>query len=377
MFSRTYTHRPIFIVLAIAILFAFALGGATVAGAAGDSGAVYTMTNAAGGNAVAVFSRAADGTLTPAGTVPTGGLGTGGGLGNQGGLILSQDHRWLFAVNAGSNEISVFQVRRDGLRLVDIASSGGELPISLTVHDELLYVLNAGGDGNITGFRFNAHGELSPVSNSTRPLSSAAPGPAQVAFRPDGRVLVVTEKDTNLIDTYTVGGDGRANGPMPQASSGQTPFGMAFDPRGRLFVSEAFGGAPDQSALSSYTVSNAGSLAVISASVGTTETAACWVVITGDGRYAYTTNTGSSSISGYRISRDGTLTLLDDDGRTAETGDGSSPIDAAVSSDSEFLYALTAGTNTIVAFQVGADGSLTPLPGISGLPAGANGLAAR
>jgi 6-phosphogluconolactonase (cycloisomerase 2 family) len=333
------------------------------------------MTNAADGNAIVIFTRAANGTLTPAGTVSTDGLGTGGGLGNQGGLVLSEGNRFLFAVNAGSNEISVLRLRPQGLSLVDVVPSGGEMPISLTVHRRLLYVLNAGGDGNITGFRIRSNGQLAPISDSTRPLSGAGVGPAQIQFSPDGDLLVVTEKNTNLIDTYTVGANGRANGPTPQPSAGQTPFGFAFGGRERLFVSEAFGGAVDQSAVSSYGVADNGDLTALDPSVGTTETAACWVVVTPNNRFVYTTNTGSGSISGYHIAPDGDLTLLDEDGRTGVTGDGSSPIDAAIGGR-RFLYVLLAGTDSIAVFQIESDGSLTSLPGVDGLPDGSNGLAA-
>lgn len=378
MFSRMFTYRPILIALALGIFSLFALGSTSAVAAAGESGAVYTLTNDVNDNAVAIFSRAADGTLTPAGTVSTGGLGTGSGLGNQGALVLNESNRFLFAVNAGSDEISVFRVLRpQGLRLVDVVPSGGDQPISLTVHRRLLYVLNEGGDGNISGFRIRPNGQLTPIADSTRPLSGAGVDPAQIQFSPDGDVLVVTEKNTNLIDTYTVGADGRTSGPTVQPSAGQTPFGFAFGGRNRLFVSEAFGGAADQSAVSSYGVVDDGNLNTLDPSVGTTETAACWVVVTGNNRFVYTTNTGSGSISGYRIAPDGNLTLLDDDGRTGVTGDGSMPIDAALGGNNRrFLYVLLAGTESIAAFRIEANGSLTPLVGIDGLPDGANGLAA-
>ncbi len=187
-------------------------------------------------------------------------------------------------------------------------------------------------------------------------------------------MLVVTEKDTNLIDTYEVDRrSGLASGPSPQASSGATPFGFAFDRRGHLIVSEAFGGAPGVSAVSSYDVDD-GVIDPISPSVGTTQTAACWIVVTRDGRFTYTSNTGSGSISGYRISRNGELSLLDADGQTGLTGPG--PTDMALTRNSRFLYSLNSGDGTVSGFRVRADGSLTPIGGASGLPSGATGLAA-
>ena len=367
---RGMLFRGIRAVFVLALLMTtFAWSGAALAASA--PGAVYVLTNAASGNAVAIFDRAGDGTLTAAGSVATGGLGTGGGLGSQGALILSDNNRWLFAVNAGSNEISSFAVDHAGLTLVDRVSSGGLRPISLTVHNDLLYVLNAGGSGNITGFRVGADGTLTPLAGSTQPLSSAAAGPAQVQFSPDGRLLVVTEKATNMIDTYTVGADGIAAGPISQPSAGSVPFGFAFDTRGRLIVSEAFG------AVSSYTVDAQGVLGVISASVPDHQRAPCWLVITKNGRYAYTANAGSDSISGYAVAPDGSLSLLDADGVTGLTGAGGHPIDMDLSQNSQYLYALNSGNGTIAAFRVQADGSLTSLTGAGGLPAGAVGLAAR
>jgi 6-phosphogluconolactonase len=338
------------------------------------AGAVYALTNAPTGNAVLVWNRAADGSLTLAGSYATGGLGSGAGLGSQGAISLSKNNRWLFAVNAGSNDISAFQVDDNGLTLVNRAPSGGTLPTSLTVFDDLLYVLNAGGSGNITGFRISRDGQLAPIADSTRPLSGAATAPGQVSFSPDGALLVVTERATNLIDTYVVDAEGRATGPATHPSSGATPFGFAFGKRGDLVVSEA-NGAPGGSAASSYDVNDDGNLELSSGSVATNQGAACWVVITKNGRYAYTANAASGSISGFQIGRDGSLGLLNADGRTGETGDN--PSDMALSQDSQYLYTRIGRTGSIGAFAVQADGSLQLLAGASGLPANSAGLAAR
>lgn len=344
------------------------------AGAQGSAGTVYTSTNQVSGNAVAVFDRAADGTLAPAGQFPTGGVGTGGGLGNQGALALSSGDRFLFVVNAGSNDVSAFRIKPGGLTLVGRVGSGGVRPISLTTSGDLLYVLNAGGSaGNISGFRVGSDGSLAAIAGSARALSAASVDPAQIQFDPTGGTLVVTEKATNAIDTYVVGTNGIASGPNVQVSVGQTPFGFAFDKRGHLIVSEAFGGTA--SALSSYGLDEGGGLDVISPSVlAASERAACWVVTTGHGKFAYTTNTGSGSISGYTIGHDGSLSLLDSDGLTAITG--GAPIDAALSQNDQFLFVLNAATRRIDVFRVEEDGSLIALPGagVGSLPAGVNGL---
>jgi 6-phosphogluconolactonase len=343
----------------------------------GNSGALFTVDNAAAANHVLAYHRATDGSLSPLGTFATDGAGTGGGLGNQGALVLSHSGRWLFACNAGSDEISVFRVTLHGLHLTDKVGSGGRRPISLAVHRNVLYVLNAGGlvgdADNVTAFLFS-HGELSPLAGSTRSLSVANTDPAQISFSRDGNVLVVTEKATSVIDTFTVNDDGLIDEHQQFASVGQTPFGFAFR-RDALIVSEAFGGAVNASAVSSYELADDGDLQVISASVPTTETAACWIVVTRNGHFAYASNTGSGTLSGYSVSRDGGLILLDPDGVTAVTGPG--PIDMALSVNSRFLYSLNSGDGTISAFRVNHDGSLSSLPGVTGLPSGANGLAAR
>ncbi|MBI5565931.1 MAG: beta-propeller fold lactonase family protein [Chloroflexi bacterium] len=370
-------HKLVQFMLAAVLMVSLALSGAGTAAAAGDGGAVYTLTNAAAGNEVVIFNRAADGTLMAAGTVATGGLGTGGGLGSQGALTLSKNGKWLFAVSAGSNDVAVFAVSASGLTLVDKVASGGERPISVTNYKNVVYVLNAGGSGNITGFTLSKRGKLTPIADSTRNLSNngvgAAPGPAQIEFSPDGEVLVVTEKATNLIDTYAVDEDGLAGSVTTHPSAGVTPFGFAFTRRGTLIVSEAAGGAVNASSASSYDVSADG-FELISAAVPTNQTAACWVVVTKNGKYAYTTNTGSGSISGYRVSKDGSISLVNS--QSGLTGTGSSPIDAALSRNSQYLYTLNAGAHTIAGFGVNADGSLISIGGVSGLIAGAVGLAA-
>lgn len=340
-----------------------------------DEGAVFTMTNAADGNEVIMFERAQDGSLLPGKSFSTGGLGSGGGLGNQAALVLSKNHRWLFVVNPGSDEVSVFAIRQNRLVLRDKIHSGGIRPISVTFDRGLLYVLNDGSD-SISGFTMNRHGKLQPLDGSTRSLSGTGTGSAQIQFDPDGEVLVVTEKATNLIDTFVLDEHGLPGDVQSFASVGQTPFGFSFDKRGHLIVSEAVGGAPDASSVSSYIVTDNGNISVISGAVATTETAACWIVVTRNGRYAYTTNAGSSSVSGYTVARNGSLTLLDADGRTGDTGAGTAPIDMALSNDSRYLYTLSASDSSITAFQVGSDGSLTDIQRVNIPSARVNGLAA-
>lgn len=370
--------------IAIALFLALAPAlGASAAGSAPKSlGTVYTTSNAAGGNEVLAFRVRANGALGRPIPYATGGLGSGGGLGNQGGLVLSPGGRRMLAVNAGSDEISLFRVRGTDLELLDVAPSGGRRPVSIALRGRLVYVLNAGGAvgdaDNVTGFRISESDEIEPIAGSTRALSAASTGPAQIAFSPDGDALVVTERMTDRIVTYLVDDRGIAGDPIVQSSAGRTPFGFTFDARGRLLVSEASGGDADASALSSYELSPDGQLDVITASAATTETAACWAVATPDARFAYVTNTASGSISGFKIRRNGSLRLLTPDGVTGSTGGaGSGPIDLALTADGRILFDLRQPVGAIGAFVVLSDGRLKSLGQSTGIPTSANGLVAR
>ena len=369
----------------LGVLVPFALAAGSICASAqansmGRTGNVYVMTNQTAGNSIMAFNRAANGALRMVGTFSTGGLGFGSGndpLGSQGSLILSDDGHFLFAVNAGSNDISVMQAGLSGLKLVGTFPSGGTEPTSLALYKDLLYVLNAGSTPNITGFQLNPNGTLTMLPGSSLPLAGeAAASPAQVGFTPDGSFLVVTEKGTNLIDTYHVLPSGLANGPVSNTSNGATPFGLTFGRSGALVVSEAGGGAGGTSAASSYTISTpSGTLTTVSPSVGDTQMAGCWAVATNDGRFVYVVNAGSGTLSSYRVSPGGQLMLLNATAGT--TGSGTVPLDAAITSNSQFLYALDDGTGAISAFLIGSNGSLTTLSGAGGLPSGSQGIAAR
>jgi 6-phosphogluconolactonase len=349
------------------------------------AGAVYVLTNQVE-NAVAVFRRSHDGTLTPAGEFSTGGAGDPVAqpqdpptdpLASQGALILDEDNEFLFAVNAGSNQISVLKISQSGLDLIDVVDSGGIRPISLALHENLLYVLNEGGTPNVTGFTVAEDGTLTPLTGSTQPLiGGTAADPAQVNFNGDGTLLVVTEKMGNRLDTYTIDQNGLPSPPIDNASSGMTPFGFAFNNADFLVVSEAFGGTPNASAASSYNVGVDGLLSVISGSVPNSQTASCWVVITNNGNLAVVSNTGSGTISSYGIgSGDGTLTLINP--IAANTGPDSAPRDMALNTSSRFLYVQIGGGTAVASFRVGHDGSLTLIDTDEGLPFGAQGIAAK
>ena len=370
---KLFNHFGARLFLTAVFLLALVAGITSPAAAASQSafGAAYTMTNAASGNEVLVYNRSSDGTLAFQGSYATDGLGSGAGLGSQSSITLSHNNHWLFAVNAGSNQISSFAVTENGLELADVVNSGGSLPVSLTTYKDWLYVLNAGGSGNISGFAVGQDGSLSPLAGSTQPVSNggvgSAPALAQIAFSSDGSTLVVTEKSTtNLIDTYVVE-NGLAGAPTSNPSAGATPFGFAFDRHGHAIVSEASG------SVSSYQIDK-GEFNVISPAVVNTQVAACWIAISNNGKYAYTTNAGSGSISSYRIAEDGALTLLNP--TAAVISAGSSPVDMAFSNNGQTLYALANGAHTISIFGMNADGSLT-FAGAMSVPVGVVGLAAR
>jgi 6-phosphogluconolactonase (cycloisomerase 2 family) len=359
-----------------ALATAFALS--TLAVAAAHAGQVYTSSNGVAGNALLVFQAAADGSLSPLGQVPTGGTGTGAGLGSQGAVTLSTDGQYVFVVNAGSQTVSTFALAADGMpQLKSVVDAGGLMPISVTEHDGLVAVLDAGGAGNIATFR-NMGGQLQPLADGVRPLSAAGGvGPAQVGFSDTGEALVVTEKNTNKLTTYRVRSDGTPGQPKPYDSAGMTPFGFAFDRRDHLLVSEAQGGATDASTASSYRfLDRAPSFPMlVSASVPTQQTAACWVAVTPNGRYAYTGNAGSNSVSSYAISLDGRITLLA--AAAGSTGPSAGVTDLAVATSGRQLFALAPKSLQIVRFTVGGDGSLAMTGAATGLPMGVAGLAAN
>jgi 6-phosphogluconolactonase (cycloisomerase 2 family) len=360
------THRRLrVLVAATAIAAALAIPGVASAHS-GPAGFVYTETNAAAGNSIMAFARTASGQLNSIGSFSTHGAGTGAGLATQGEVVLSADGDWLLAVNAGSNDVSLFRVRDNGtLAFSDKAAAGGTDPVSVTTYGHLAYVLDAGGAGNIAGFRID-DGRLHPIAGSTRPLSGSATNPAEIAFSTNGRFLVVTERATNMLDVYAVR-DGRAGTPVTSASSGPVPYGFAFDLRNHPIVSEAA-----NSTLSSYRLGSSGAT-VISASVSTGGIAACWVTVTPNGRWAFDSNAHGGTVSSFSIASNGAIALVHS--VAANTGTGSAPLDLGVTTNGRLLYVYLAGTHTIAGYWIGTGATLTAISGGPVLPASASGLA--
>lgn len=386
----------------------------------GGRGAVYTMSNEPTGNRVVVFNREKNGMLTPGGSFETGGTGSGGFEDTANGLVLGSTRgeaapnnligssKFLFATNAGSNSISVFRVKKDGLDLVEVQNSNGEKPVSVTVNRGLVYVLNSGetidglvppnceeGNPSVTGFVIDGDGELTPIPGSTRMLSIAGTDPsgcAQVSFNPKGTVLVVTERtaktatqapgDEGVINTFVVNKDGTLGQRRRYDATGQGPFGFTFNKSGALLTTEQFDGlaGPFQGAAAGYRLNDDGTLVPTSASVKNGGTDTCWFVVTDNGKYGYTTSFfDDGQISLYHVGRDGSLTLVnsDADGGAATTGAS----DMALSHNSDFLYQLNSLKGTINAFRVNSNGNLTFLQSVLATrpdPMGATlGLAAR
>lgn len=349
-------------------------------GNAGTAGAVFAMTNRASANKVVAFNRAADGTLTEGRAYPTGGNGIGVDFDTQGGLTLSADHRFLYACNPGSDNVTVFAVNGAGLSLIQKVGAGDQ-PLSITFSGNLAYVMDGSVAGNgVTGFFVGGNGKLTPIPGSFRALSSPIAVPGVVQFSPDGRSLIVTGKVGSIIDVFTVGANGRLSDPVQNPSAGPRPFAAAFRNDGRLLVVES--GLPDmnQSGVSSYNLlQSTDTLSVITAAEKDAQTDGCWIVITNDQKYAYTANFASGTLSTFTLNDNGSVALLN--GVAASSGLKSQPTDLAFDTQTRYLYNLLRGTGGVAGYRVETDGSLTALGvfGVGGaLPIadGASGLAA-
>ena len=333
---------------------------------------VYVQTNDAERNEVVAFDRAGDGRLSQLGSYDTGGRGTGKPhLASQSSVVLSDDGSRLLVANAGSDEISLFAVEPDGLRLAGRVASGGSVPTSVAVRGDLVYVLN-NGTPSVSGFRLE-NGGLTLLDGSIHELGGDA-DPAQIAFSPDGGTIVVTERGTNSITAFAVDERGFAGEAETIQSSGATPYGFDFAD-GAVVVTEAFGGEIGKAAASSYSLAGPGRLEPVSASVADTRSEVCWAVATRDGRFVYVTNFGDGTISSYTVEQGGGLELLE--AVAGSTRLGSPGIrDEGLSRDGRFLYAIDADAQRVFGWSVGDDGRLELLGEFEGVPATVAGLAA-
>ena len=362
-------------VLAVAVLVLPLAGAENERGGYGGVEAVFQETNGATANQIVAYEASSAGTLTWVGNFGAGGTGTGTALADSGSLALTSNDRWLLAVDAGSNQLSVLRVDTHYgaplLTLTDTVNSGGVLPVSVAISGSTVYVLNDGNavtPGNIAGFFLSGWGQLTPIVGSSEPLStSGATGAAEIAFSPSGGSLVVTEKATNLLDVYTVNRHGVAGGPTSYPSQGTTPYGFAFSGSRHIVVSEAATGSA-----SSYALSRSHGIQVVSVSVSDLNGAPCWVTVSANGAIAFVSNTHSDTISTYAVSRGGALTLTQSVAATTQAG----PADMALGSHGQFLYVYDGGAADLQAFHVYGGGSLTSAQTVTGLTAGTEGLVA-
>jgi 6-phosphogluconolactonase (cycloisomerase 2 family) len=339
--------------------------------------AVFVMTDNTAGNAVVAYHRGADGALTLAGTYYTQGLGgiLSGSVvdhtASEGALTYDRAHGLLFAVNPGSNNVSVFRVYGDRLVLSQVIWSGGQFPVSVTVHGDHAYVLNALGGGTLSGYRISGGGWVSSLPGSSRSLglgttsATAFTGtPGQVTFSPDGKSLFVTTKGaTNAVDVFAVHWDGTlSSAPTVNTLAGDVPFAVAFDRSGHVVTAEA-----GPNAVATFTLGSTGVLTQL-AVADTGQMATCWIVR--DGRYFYASNAGSGSVSGFSVGAGGTLTALGNASTDAGT------VDATAAGHGRFLYVQTGKSGIVDEFAVGAGGALTSIGSVTPAnSAGGEGIA--
>ncbi len=362
-----HLRRRITVTLGLCVL-ALAGSGFSQSVLASDdvAGHVYVNDNTAGVNTIAAFDRHADGTLMPVHGSPfaAGGAGTGTIVGSQGALQVTADGRYLIAVDAGSNQVSVLRIRPDGSLRSAVGSpvsSGGIEPVSVAVHGSLVYVANEGNGttgSNYTGFRLGRSGGLTPLAGSTVSLTNTA-NPGDILFNSTGTNLIgievgTTVPSTFLIDSFVVGHDGHLTpaAGSPFAAQAAGPFGSEFSPTNprHLYVSNAHGGAGNGS-VSAFTVSRHGVVSSIGSSpFADFQTAPCWVEISHDGRYLFTVNTGSTSISSYRILSDGSLSYVST--TPFSSGPGIRPFDARLDPSGTNLYVVDAALDAVSAFAV-------------------------
>lgn len=342
----------------------------------GETLSVFVMTNSADKNEVVGFERNENGTLEQGRSFATGGRGSGGGtdpLESQGSLLLSGDHRELFAVNAGTGDITVFAVNGPELARIDRVPSGGSFPNAIAQHGSLVYVLNSGGGSNVTGFRLEQNGKLARIEGASAFLTTNIARGGSLAFSPDGRFLVVTEKATNLFDVFPINANGTLGANVSTPSTGLGLFAVVFAPNGTAIASEASG----SSAMSSYVLAANGSLTAITASVSTAGAATCWQAVTPDGRFVYSSNSATATISGFAIGSNGSLTPLPGT-LVATLQPGAANLDVAISSDGQYLETLNSKAGTVSTFHINQDGTLTFIGEVTGVTpnAGFNGIAA-
>jgi 6-phosphogluconolactonase (cycloisomerase 2 family) len=363
--------RSLFVPTVFAIAF-MTLNACTKDNAIPESPAafLFALTNGTDSNAVITYRRdTTDGSLSYLSTTATGGLGTGAPLSSQGPITVSSDGEWLLAVNAASNTLSALRIDNDGPHRVSMVQSGGVRPISITVHNDLVFVLHSGENGTITGFKLSDAGLLTAIEGTKRVLGDSATNPAQVSFALNGSMLVVTLKAMNKIVAYPLDVQGKPGTPISVASLGIFPYGFATASDGTLFVSEGKSGS-----MSVYKLSATG-ISAISGPLTTHQNSACWAGLSPNGRHVYILNANSNSITGYSTDRSASYPLLNPDGITASTG--MAPIDISFTSNARFAYVLAYGDHAIRTFHMREDGGLDRVEDRYSNPIGTTGICVK
>ncbi|MGW6740850.1 lactonase family protein [Streptomyces sp. NPDC055025] len=330
-------------------------------------GPVFVQTDSTSGNKIVAYHRAPNGTLHKRAVYATNGKGgiLGGSvvdhLASQGSLTYDRRHKLLYAVNAGSNSITAFSVDGERLHRRQVISSGGTFPVSVTVHEDRVYVLNARNGGSVQGYRLTEKGlhRVPAWHRALRLNTSTAPEflhtPGQVTFTPDGsRLVVSTKMGGNSIAVFPFDSSGTPSArPVVSSKAGSAPFGLTFDRQGRLVVADA-----GPNAVLTFRIENDSDITLLD-DILTGQQASCWV--TRAGNRFYVSNAGSNTVSGFRQTRGARLAPL------GNTPTGTGTVDSAVTPDNHYLYVQTGGVGAVDGFRINDDGSLakistTPVP---------------
>lgn len=331
---------------------------------------LYVLTNNVDSNAVLTYSRdSKDGSLTYLSKTLTDGKGTGLPLMSQGPVSISNDRKWILAVNAESNTITALKIIDGSLVRTSTISSNGRKPISITCFNNLVYVLNDNDNGKIAGYNLSNAGILTPIINAAATLDTTATNPAQISFLQDGKMLAITLKTTNKIIAYKLNVDGTLGEKFSIASQSPRPYGFAIGNQGNIYVSEA-----GQSAMSVYNITPNGITSVAGPFL-TNQVSACWAATTPNGKFIYILNANSNSVTGYTINSSSSFTKMQPSGITAMTG--IKPLDIAISDDSKFAYVLNYDDQSIRVFNITSMGGLEKIEDRFNLPSGSSGIAVK
>jgi 6-phosphogluconolactonase len=371
-------HAALLSTLALAAVLAACGGGSDDDQPSAAQSQLYTATNESA-NAVVHFTRKADGTLVRAESTSTGGAGTNAvgadgttapdSLASQHSLIVDASGRTLFVVNGGDDSVSVFAIDPSSgtLRLKKrSATPAGHIPNSLAHNNGVLYTTFIAGNAHLAAYRVQDDGSLTQLATydlATLCHLTGAVAPTQVVVSPDAKSVVVNAgTGANAVMSFSIQADGTLAAPTTNTTQFPTPFAGGFvtaGPAAGNYLATSISGV----SLASYSYSSSGMLAALSHAAAAGVAAPCWLSVTPDGKFAYVGN-GSGAITSYALGAAGSVTLLASSAAQeppAITGVGSVAADSWISPDGKFLYTAYLGDDKVVAYSIGADGSLTKL----------------